>query len=288
MISRARLARRRDRAYDRRMRLRALLPGLLIATACGRGDGPTRAPTHNQPEERVPSKPTELVPLERWRGPIDLPNDEPVTAIAIRDQAAYDALIARLPPERIQMKQPAPPSDDPLLKRPPIDFTTHMLVVVTRGDTLTPPTLARVIDEPDRVVVRYVAPGPPPEARPHGVGGYVAVKVPRAEGPIELVGPRLIEDPAALPAAVGDLVTLSGALEPSKIPTLLGVDVDPDSEVGDAKVEASGWLESTVVTQQQIDDEVKANGQFATRGPGTFYSLRAIDGPGLARAERAW
>lgn len=232
---------------------------------------------------------TELPITARWAGPILVDaDDQGLVATAIRDAAAYDALRARLPAHRIQMKQPAPPSDDPLRAGPPIDFATHMLVVVTRSGTVGAPTIARVLAEADRVVVRVVAPRPPPEARPFGVGGYAAVEVPRTDGPLAVVGPRVITDPADVPGAVGELVTLRGPFARTRRPTLLGVDVDEGDADGDAPAEASGWLERTVVTQAELDAEIARSGQFAHRGPGTFYHLVAPLGAGLAPARRVW
>ena len=49
---------------------------------------------------------------------------------ALRTQAEYQAFVDRLPKDRVQMKQPAPPSQDPLLKMPPVDFRQHALVAV--------------------------------------------------------------------------------------------------------------------------------------------------------------
>ena len=232
---------------------------------------------------------TDLPVTGAWAGPIQLgPDDHGLTANAIRDGAAYDALIARLPAHRIQMKQPAPPSDDPLRARPPIDFDRAMLVVVTRGEALAPPIIARVRAEADRLVVRVIAPRPPPAARPLDVGGYAAVLVPRAAGPVVIVGPRVIDDPAEVADAVGELVTLRGPLARTRRPTLLGVDVDEGDAGDDAPAEASGWLERTVVTQAELDAELARSGPFAHRGAGTFYQLIAPSGAGLAPARRAW
>ncbi len=233
----------------------------------------------------------ELSISARWAGPIHLPAGATgVEALIIRDAAGYDALLARLPERRIQMKQPAPPSEDPLRGRPAVDFSARMIVVVVRGDTLQPPEIARVIAEPARVVVRFVAPTPPPEARPSGVGAYSAVLVPRTDGAVEAIGPRLLADADgdALAAAVGDLVTLRGTMSRTRIPTLLGVDVAEGSAEPEQLAEASGWLERDDVTQAEIDARVAREGQYAHRGAGTFYRLVAPSGGGLAAAHRVY
>lgn len=222
----------------------------------------------------------------RWRGQIHLGADD-ASAQAVRDDDAYDALIARLPTHRIQQRQPAPPSTDPLRARPPIDFARDMLIVITRGDTMDPPALAAVLAADDHVVVRYAATPPPPAARCYGIGGYAAVQVPRADGPVVTRAARPIVDAADLPGAVGELVTLRGPLHATRRPTLLGVDVD-DGGADAGLVEATGWLERDDVTPAELDAELAARGQFAHRGAGTFYRLVAIDGGGLARPRAAY
>lgn len=222
----------------------------------------------------------------RWLGQIHLDADA-ATAVAVRDEVTYDALIARLPTHRIQQRQPAPPSSDPLRARPPLDFRRDMLIVITRGDTMDPPTLAAVIDACDHVLIRYAATPPPPAARCDGIGGYAAALVPRVDGPLRALPARTIVDAADVPAAVGDLVTLRGPLHATRRPTLLGVDVD-DGGADAALVEATGWLERDDVRQDELDAQLAAGGQFAHRGAGTFYRLVAIDGGRLASPRAAY
>ena len=222
-----------------------------------------------------------------WQSAFSSVQTPPWAAHAIRDAAAYDALIATLPPHRIQQRQPAPPSTDPLRARPPIDFDRDMLIVVTRGDTMDPPTLAAVFDAGDHVLVRYAATPPPPAARCYGIGGYAAAQVPRVDGPLRARPARTIVDAADVPAAVGDLVTLRGPLHATRRPTLLGVDVD-DRGAHRGLVEATGWLEREEVRQDELDAELAARGQFAHRGAGTFYRLVAVDGGHLASPRAAY
>ena len=49
---------------------------------------------------------------------------------AIRNQREYDDFVSRIPKERLQMKQPAPPSTDPLLQQPEVDFEQQALVAI--------------------------------------------------------------------------------------------------------------------------------------------------------------
>jgi hypothetical protein len=225
---------------------------------------------------------------ERWAGTIHVDDGEGIAAIAITDDEAYDRLLARLPAERVQMKQPAPPNDDPLRARPAIDFAVHMLVVVTRGGSMAPIAIAQVARAEGGAIVPFAAAPPPPEARPWGVGRYAAALVPRVDGAIELRAPRAIGDEAEVDGAVGELVTLHGPLARTRIPTILGVDVDPGSADPDQPAVATGWLEREVVTPVELDETIAAHGQVAHRGPGTFHRLVAVDGEGLARADRRW
>jgi len=84
----------------------------------------------------------------------------------------------------------------------------------------------------------------------------------------------IIERAADVAGALGKRVTLRGPVENSKIATLLGVDVDSDSpDLRGQAAEATGVLERTTVTQAELDAELARVGQFAHRGPGTFYRL---------------
>ena len=224
----------------------------------------------------------------RWSGPIEAEDGEGIHGLVIRDDAAYDRLCARLPAQQVQQQQPAPPSADPLRARPPIDFAAEMLVVVIRSGSMAPLAIARVAEAAGSVIIQFAAAPVPPEARPFGVGMYAAARVARAEGAIELRGPRVIEDAGALEGAVGELVTLRGALSRTRMATILGVDVDHGSAAGDAPAEATGWLERDEVTRAALDEQIARDGQFANRGAGVFYRLVAPDGEGLAPARRRW
>ncbi len=73
----------------------------------------------------------------RFRGRVLLgagPNaSEP---LVIRSQAELEAFVVRLPKEEVQKKQPAPPSQDPLLHKPAIDFARHLVLIALRTDTM--------------------------------------------------------------------------------------------------------------------------------------------------------
>jgi len=91
--------------------------------------------------------------------------------------------------------------------------------------------------------------------------------------------PILITSADQLEAAVGLPVVLRGVVVNSKIPTLLGVDIESSSpDLRGQRATASGWLKKRVVTQEALDAEVKVRGEFAHRGPGTFYRLVDANG----------
>lgn len=93
----------------------------------------------------------------------------------------------------------------------------------------------------------------------------------------------MLRSVSEVPAHVGEIVTLEGTVTETKLPTLVGVDVnevDADGhDVRGKRCHAVGRLEKKVVTQAELDREpIHAN-----RGAGTFYSLVASDGHGLAK-----
>ena len=89
----------------------------------------------------------------------------------------------------------------------------------------------------------------------------------------------IITSPDQLEAAVGLPVILRGVVVNSKIPTLLGVDIESSSpDLRGRPAIASGWLKKRVVTQEALDAETRIRGPFAHRGPGTFYRLVDADG----------
>jgi len=86
--------------------------------------------------------------------------------------------------------------------------------------------------------------------------------------------PILIQHPNHLETAVGLLVTLIGVVSQSRVPTLL--DVEIESVTPDLRGKpgtATGMLERSVVTQEELDRQTLRRGQFPNRGPGTFYRL---------------
>ena len=94
--------------------------------------------------------------------------------------------------------------------------------------------------------------------------------------------PRVITTAAELDGAVGALVTLVGVQTRSKIPTVLGVDVDGAHELSDRRVRVTGVLRRHVVPDRPADpDEPVA----ASRGPGTYHFIVDPATGRLARPE---
>jgi hypothetical protein len=98
--------------------------------------------------------------------------------------------------------------------------------------------------------------------------------------------PTVVTNADELDKYVGKLITLRGEVSNSKVPTILGVDVSSDEpDLRGQTAQATGILQRSIVTQEEIDARIAAEGQFAHRGPGTFYSLVNEDGSGLAPVE---
>jgi len=87
--------------------------------------------------------------------------------------------------------------------------------------------------------------------------------------------PLLVTRLDQLPAAVGRYVTVRGPAEFNrKQPLILGVDVDADGlNPGIKEAEATGYLQVTVVTKEDLAREEQSGKVAAHRGPGTYYSL---------------
>jgi len=100
--------------------------------------------------------------------------------------------------------------------------------------------------------------------------------------------PQVITSADQLDSFVGEIVTIRGPVSDSKVPTILGVDIaSDDPDLRGQQAQATGILHRRVVTQEAIDERIAAEGQFAHRGPGTFYWLAGADDPGLAPAKKA-
>lgn len=88
--------------------------------------------------------------------------------------------------------------------------------------------------------------------------------------------PILVTRAEQVKDAVGQLVTLQGEVGNSKIPTILGVDVESfDPDLRGQQATATGILRQWTVTREQLDKEKGV--VSAGRGPGTYYRLVNVD-----------
>ena len=133
---------------------------------------------------------------KQWTGRISLAFDKPggkpkpPKPQVITDQAGYDAFVANIPKKTITKKSPAPPSNDPLLKKPPIDFSKHVLVVAARGDTMyASPKIALAVTGGKLVITVTHPPDEGMGAQAMGIGSYRAVLIDKPTMPVEFVEP---------------------------------------------------------------------------------------------------
>ena len=113
------------------------------------------------------------------------------TEMIIRTDAEYEAFLRKIPKRTISKTNPVPPSKDPLLKKPPIDFGKHMMLVAVRANSMyvTPQfesvvagkhgLLVHILD-PDLGETRFLN-------QMQGIGTYVAVVVPKHMGSIKFL-----------------------------------------------------------------------------------------------------
>ncbi len=173
------------------------------AIACSKQEVVEEPPT-SSPKETVAPKATEPEPEEAavkdatfdasrsYKGRISAPRK---SSLVIRDAAAYDALISNIPKSKIQKKNPADPSDDPILKRPAVDFSKEMIVVATCSTFYCPISLKSYSVDGDEVAVLVDSPGEGQDsmmmgARPTGMNGedaygnYAASVIPKYDGEV--------------------------------------------------------------------------------------------------------
>lgn len=127
-----------------------------------------------------------LTPTARWHGFYQA--GAPGFAV-VRTQAEYESFLDRIPAERIQKKQPAPPSQDPLLKRPAVDWSGQVGILAYSDNIHTEVEIEEIRLQPDGESVkvkvrRYLPPGAEHGARPYGYGQYDFVLIDRRTGEI--------------------------------------------------------------------------------------------------------
>ncbi|MCW5871594.1 MAG: hypothetical protein KIS61_30360, partial [Candidatus Eremiobacteraeota bacterium] len=118
-----------------------------------------------------------------WHGLVRCENER--GCLAIHTQAEYDAFVERIPKERIQMKQPAPPSQDPFLRQPRVNFQEHSLVAVWTENVHIGCKITETRREGNDLKVKVDFEVPPDYrnyAAPYGFGQYHVLEVPSFPG----------------------------------------------------------------------------------------------------------
>lgn len=111
---------------------------------------------------------------------------------AVRNQMDYEAFVARVPVKRIQKKQPAPPSEDPLLRTPAIDFSQRSLVAVWSENIHIDAKISDARREGDNMLVTVTFEVPPNYrnyATPYGYGQYHLLEVEKFSGELKVNQP---------------------------------------------------------------------------------------------------
>lgn len=122
-----------------------------------------------------------------WFGFVSCENQR--GCLAIHNQAEYDAFVERIPKARIQMKQPAPPSQDPFLGKPEIDFRRRALVAVWSENVHIGCKITQTRREGGDLKVTADFDVPPDYrnyAAPYGFGQYHVLEVPSFPGKAEI------------------------------------------------------------------------------------------------------
>ncbi|MFK7747334.1 MAG: hypothetical protein AB8B65_02980 [Kordia sp.] len=89
----------------------------------------------------------------------------------------------------------------------------------------------------------------------------------------------MLTSKADLEAYVGQKITIIGKISNTKIPQILGIDIDYTGDTHTPKTgKATGILVKTIVPKDT------SGIQKASRGAGTFYHLKSLDGDFTAKA----
>ena len=128
--------------------------------------------------------------------------------LTIRNQADYEAFVARIPKRTISKQNPSPPSHDPLLKKPFIDFSKHILLVAINPDSMyVAPQFESVLATNSSLLVNIIDPHPGEttfSSQPEGIGSYRALVIRKRNGSVEFqrqpgkpipLDPKLVVEP---------------------------------------------------------------------------------------------
>lgn len=168
--------------------LACLLPLLLLGCPSDPAPEPTPAATPAPKPSEPSSAEAPVTPRVSYSGRIYVGNvGGGLSPRVIRTQADYERFVSALPQRKIQKKRPAPPSDDPLLALPKIDFSQEILIVALRDSMYVHPELGPIVAKGDDLEVQVVYPplgDTVMAAAMHGVGVYAAVVVPSCPGEV--------------------------------------------------------------------------------------------------------
>lgn len=139
----------------------------------------------------------DLNTLTGWDGMFHLEELEDDTAntqpFVVRTELEFQSLVSKIPKWKIQMRQPAPPSEDPLLKLSDLDFSNTMMLVIISDEMYSEPKIIGLSKDNtgeagDRqtqmLSVEYRIdrdPNAEMMSKPNGVGRYYALQVPLSE-----------------------------------------------------------------------------------------------------------
>lgn len=151
-----------------------------------------------------------------WHGFVSCDNHR--GCAALHNQAEYDQFVERIPKERLQMKQPAPPSDDPLLLKPVIHFEQQTLLAVWSENVHIGCRIGAIHRDGEDVKVEVDFEVPPDYrnySAPYGFGQYHVLALPAFSGTARLYLSKAGED-SYLPAATEHLSASPGRPEPTR------------------------------------------------------------------------
>lgn len=107
----------------------------------------------------------------------------------LHNQSDYEEFVARIPARQLSKRQPAPPSQDPLLEKPPFDFGQVALLAIWSHSVHVEAKIlsARKVGEDLEVDLAFGAPvGYEAFAAPHGFGQYHLLQVEPFQGELRV------------------------------------------------------------------------------------------------------
>jgi hypothetical protein len=139
---------------------------------------------------------TELTPEHTYRGLANRQTLNPETGqtawndtpLTITSQEAYEAFVAQIPEYEMSKTQPAPKSNDPLLAKPPVDFSKHTMLVVFHPVAAAELNFTKIVSDGTKIRADYEAQVNAQDsmlAQDTALGAYTAVVIPVAGLPAE-------------------------------------------------------------------------------------------------------